>query len=164
MSPERLDRLRVVGLTALVTFLGTLGGVAAVVAVVSRQPPPTPRLAPPKTITVTLYPIPGMDGLRGCLPTEIPAGEFDRLMRLVTPDVYDRHRANDWISPLVAEVVITHEGQQDTRLLVRWTGKNPAATSVDGYHYFYGSPHEDVHDGAIQLVSLVARLAQVMPR
>ena len=157
MSPERLGRLRVAGVTALVTFVVTLAGAGVVATVVSRQPPPTPRLAPPKTITVTLYPIPDIDP-SGCPPTAIPAGEFDHVMRLITPDKYYEGGVNDWITPLIAEVVITHEGQADTRLLVRWAGKNPATISVDGRHYFYGRPHEEVHDGGMQLVALVRRL------
>ena len=163
MPPEQLSRWRVVGVTALVTVVATLIGVAIVTTIVIRQPPPTPPLAPPKTITVTLYPIPNM-GLRGCPPTEIPASEIDRVVRLVTPDKYYEGGVNDWITPLIAEVVFTHEGQPDTRLLVRWAGKNPATISVDGRNYFYGKPHEEVHDGGMQLIGLVQRLNEAKSR
>ncbi len=163
MSPERLRSWRVVGVTALVTFVVTLVGAAMVGTVVNRQSPATPQLAPPKTITVTLYPNSGL-GLNGSGPTEIPAGEFGRVMRLVTPDRYYEGGVNDWIIPLIAEVVITHEDQPDSQLLVRWAGKNPATISVDGRHYYYGVPHEDIHDGGMQLVALVRRLAEAKTR
>ncbi len=163
MSPERPRLWYVVGLTAFVTFLVTLAGLAAVAAVQRGIPPPTPRLAPPKTITVTLYPLPGMD-LAGSSPTTIPAEEFDRVMRLVTPDQYYGQTVNDWITPLIAEVVITHEDQPETRLLVRWAGKNPATISIDGDHYFYGVPHEGIQDGGMQLVVLVRRLIEAKSR
>jgi hypothetical protein len=92
--------------------------------------------------------------------TEIPATDLDFAMRLLTPDKYYEGGVNDWITPLIAEVVITHEGQADTRLLVRWAGKNPAIVSVDGRNYFYGRPDEDIHDGGTQLLRLVHRLAE----
>jgi hypothetical protein len=160
MPVERSDRLRVIGITAVVTCVATLAVAATVVTVVSRRPPPTPQLAPPKAITVTLYPVDGVSTERRG-PTEIPAGDFGQVMRLVTPGKFYEGGVNDKVIPLIAEVVITHEGQPDTRLLVRWTGKNPAAISVDGHNYFYGVSHPDIHDGAMQLFALVERLAKV---
>lgn len=153
MPPERSNRLRVIVLTALVTSVGTLAVAATVLTVVSRRLPPTPQLAPPKTITVTLYPVSGWN-FKGCPRTDIPATEYDNVSGGV----------HDWIDPLIAEVVITHEGQPDTRLLVRWAGKNPAMISVDGRHYFYGVPHEGIHDGGMQLVALVRGLAEAKTR
>ncbi len=163
MPPERQSRLRLVGVTAFVSFIATLAGVAAVATVVSRQPPPTPQLARAKSISVTLYPMRDFN-FPGCPRTEVPVGDIEHVMRLVTPDVYYSGGVSDWITPLIAEVIITHEGQKDTHLLVRWAGKNPATISVDGRHYFYGTTHEDIGDGGIQLVALVRRLAEVKPR
>ncbi len=159
MSPERQGRRLTIVVTALITCVVTLVGTAVVATVVSRQQPPTPRLEPPKTVTVTLYPVPGMN-LKGSPPTEIPAGEFDHVMRLVTPDKYLEGGVNDLIHRLIAEVVITHEDGHNTWVLVRWTGKNPPAVSVDGRHYFYARPYDDVYDGGMQLVTLVRRLAE----
>jgi hypothetical protein len=158
MSPERLGRLRLIGVTALITFVVTLAGAGAILTVVSRQPPPTPRLPPPKSITVTLYPAIGLSSAGP--PTEIPAGEIDHVMRLVTPDKYVEGGVNDWLWPLIAEVVIAHEGQPATCLFVRWAGEKPAAVSADGRNYFYARPHEEIYDGGRQLITLVQRLAE----
>jgi hypothetical protein len=158
MSPERQGRLRAIALTALVTCGATLAAVYAF-AIVSRRPPPTPQLAPPKTITVTLYPCNNWS-MPGCPPTQIPAGDFEQVMRLLTPGQYYEGGINDWITPLIAEVVIAHEGQPETRLLVRWSGKNPALLSVDGKHYFYGQLHDGIYDGGLQLAALAQKLAE----
>jgi hypothetical protein len=157
MPPERLDRLRVIVVTALVTCVVTLVSTAVVATVVNRLPPPTPQLAPPKTITVTLYPLNGLS--KAYPPTEIPPGDVDQVMRLVTPDIYYEGGVHDWITPLIAEVVITHEGQPDTHLLVRWAGANPAMISVDGRNYFYGVPHKGIKDGGAKLVGIVQEIA-----
>src|SRR5690242_2555533 len=117
MPPERLGRLRVIVVTALVTCVVTLVSTAVVATVVNRLPPPTPRLAPPKTITVTLHPV-NVWKLKACPPTEIPPGDVEEVMRLVTPGQYFEGAPNDLFFPLIAEVVITHEGQPDTHLLV----------------------------------------------
>ena len=163
MSTERLGRVRLIVVTALVTSVATLAVAATVLTWVSRRPPPTPRLAPPKTITVTLYPVSEW-GRKGFPHAEIPATDFDNVIRLVTPDKYVSGGVHDRIDPLIAEVVIAHDGHPDTRLLVRWAGKNPAMISVDGRHYFYGVPHEGIHDGGMQLVALVERLVEAKTR
>ena len=95
--------------------------------------------------------------------TEIPPGEIDYVFRLLTPDKYYGRSVNDWITPLIAEVVITHENHPDTRLLVRWGGKNPAMISVDGRNYFYGRQYEDIFDGGTQLVRVLDELAAAKP-
>jgi hypothetical protein len=141
----------------------TLAGAAALWEVMSREPPPTPQLSPPKTISVMLYPLSSWNS-PGHPMTEIPAGDVDFVWRLLTPDKYYEGGVNDWVTPLIAEAVITHEGQPDTRLLVRWAGKNPAIISVDGRNYFYGRPDADVHDGGVQLVRIVQRLTEAKPR
>ena len=163
MSLEHLSKLRVIAVTALVTFALTLTGAVALFSRVSRQAPPTPTIAPPKTITVTLYPASGL-ALTGSPPTEIPARDFEYLMRLVTPDQYYGGGVSDWVTPLIAEVVITHEGRPDTQLLIREAGVNPALISLDGQNYFYGASYDDVGDGAVQVIRLVRRLGDAKPR
>ena len=162
MPSERPGLLEVIAATAFVTCVATIAGLCTVVSVVNRIPPPTPQLDPPKTITVTLYPMRGAYP-EGTPPIEIPPADLDNVMRLVTPDSYYEGGTHDRISPLIAEVVITHEARPETLLHVRDGGKNPALISADG-HYFYGKPHDDVYDGAIQLVALVRRLAEAKPR
>jgi hypothetical protein len=156
MNSDRGLCLRFIVVTATITAFGTLGVVYAVFAIQSRQIPPTPTIPPPKSIKITVYPSEFSTGISA---TMIPESEFDYAMRLLTPKQYFGPSINDWITPLVASVVITHDGQPDTQLLVRWTGKNPAAVSADGQHYFYGEPHQDVYDGASMLINLVRKYA-----
>jgi hypothetical protein len=163
MSPERKSRLRLIGATAVVTFLLTIAVVYATAWADHRSGPPAPTLAAPKTITITLYPLPGWDS-EGSAPVAIPASEFDRVMRLITPGPhYCSGGVHDWTLPLSAVVVITHEGLPDTSLLVRWSGKNPALISADGSHYFYGEPREGIHDGAMQLRAFVREVGKAKP-
>jgi hypothetical protein len=97
-------------------------------------------------------------------PTKIPARELDYAFRLVTPDKYYGSDVRDNITPLMAQVIITHEGAPDTRLLIRDSGHNPVLISVDGRDYFYGRADDDIHHGAVQLIRLVRQLNEAEPR
>jgi len=58
---------------------------------------------------------------------------------------------------MIAMIVITHESQPPTTILVRNSGHNPALVSVDGRNYFYAELHDDAPDGALQLYRVVQR-------
>ena len=90
----------------------------------------------------------------------MPAAEFEQVMKLVTPDQYVEGGLNEFITPLIAEVVIRHEGQRETHLLIREAGNNPAMISADGRHYYYSVPFGDIGDGAMKLARLVTKLAE----
>ena len=154
MTTEGWGRLRVILLTALATVVATLAGVFAVIVVVNRQEPPTPQLAPPKSITVIIFPS-DLFGWEQYPPTVIPAGEHDSVLRLITPDQYFG-QVHDMAHSVVAKVVVAHDDGPDTTILVRWTGKNPAAVTVDGRNYFYAE--SGPYDGAMRLIQLVHRL------
>jgi hypothetical protein len=93
-------------------------------------------------------------------PTEIPASDMEVVTRLLTPERYYEGGMNDHITPPIALVEVTHSDQSKSHLYVRWSGKNPALVSLDGRNYFYATNHPDVHDGAVQLVALVRRVAE----
>src|SRR5262249_12734947 len=97
-------------------------------------------------------------------PTEIPAGELDYAVRLITPQTYIDGGVRDQIDPLVALVILNHDDGSDTVLFVREMGHNPAAASGDGRNYFYARADEDIHAGAIQLIQLVTKLVEKQPR
>jgi hypothetical protein len=86
--------------------------------------------------------------------TEIPADKFEYALRLLTPEENEPN-INDVITPLIAEVILTHDGPVNTRILVRDSGKSPALVTLDGRHYFYARSDEDTQAGAIQLIRLV---------
>lgn len=158
MPPERMARVRLIGLTAAITFCITLALIYGLFKLTTR-PPQAPALDPPKAITVTLHPCDQV-GITGSGPIEVPAAEFEQVMKLVTPGQYVEGGLNEFICPLIAEVVIRHEGQRETYLLIRDAGNNPAMISADGRHYYYGVPYEGVGDGAMKLAGLVRRLAE----
>jgi hypothetical protein len=97
-------------------------------------------------------------------PTKIPANKLDYAWRLLTPDKYYEGGVSDWIHPLMAEVTLTDERGAETRLLIPWSGKNPALISADGRHYFYGRLDDDILDGGTQLLQLVVQLTEAEPR
>jgi hypothetical protein len=152
-SAGRLRKVGIIAVTVIVTCLVTVSITLVLVSVVSQQPPATPRFPPPKAMTVILYPAPEWNRTSSP-PANIPAEKLDYAWRLVTPDTYYRGGVNDWITPLMGEVILTHEDGSSTRLLVRWSGHNPALISVDGRHYFYGRADKDIHDGGVQLIRL----------
>jgi len=79
-------------------------------------------------------------------------------MQLVTPVGYLRGGINEFVYPIVAEVVIEHESGKDTNMLVRSCGKNPAIVTVDGHEYFSATRDEEYSDGSMALVGLVRRI------
>lgn len=97
------SRWRVIAATAVVTFLVTTWGTLALIRWRSESAPPAPELAPPRQITVTLFPMPPWDP-EGSVRTEIPPAEFDPVMRLVAPHHYygtpyiheSSHRSPRW--------------------------------------------------------------------
>jgi hypothetical protein len=156
-APKPATRFRLIGGTALITFILTFPISWVVLLVVGNQGQPTPQLGAPKKITITLHPLPEW-GLQGSLPTDIPKSEFDHVMRLVTPVGYLRGGVNELVYPIVAQVEMVHENGKDTHMLVRSCGKNPAIVTVDGKAYFWATPDEEYSDGSMALVSLVRRI------
>ena len=61
-SPNRSSRLKVIVVTALISFFVTLGGTWVIFLIESRREPPTPRLEPPRRIQSSCT--------RGVLPGE----------------------------------------------------------------------------------------------
>jgi hypothetical protein len=122
-----------------------------------RLPPEPPFVPRPESITVILHPWDGIEPLTNkaiSIPTEIQEEVFRRLVPETYFGIVDEH-----ITPIVAEAVITHAYEKQTRILVRHGGKNPAVVSVDGVNYFYAKNESDVHAGATELFGLVEEVA-----
>lgn len=126
-------------------------------ACATRMPPPTPTLRPPTAIRITLYP---WLGRTDCRPVDIPPERLDLAFRLLTPDQFFGHPVYDFVTPIVAEAVLTHEDGTRTSVMVRDHGHNPAVVSLDGWNYFYARNDPDVHAGAIELIRLVNEVAR----
>jgi len=122
-----------------------------------NTPRPTPILAQPKSITVFLHPWGGYEAVT-TKAVRIPIERQDEIYRRLVPDTFYGN-IYEHVSPLVAEVVIEHLDQTETRVLVREGGHNPAIVSVDGVNYFYAKNEPDVHAGAIELIRIAAEIA-----
>src|SRR4051812_30754135 len=111
--------------TALVAVVVLLAGAGC------SQKPQAPELRPASRIVVTLPGIP--DLIVPAIPTttEIPASDMEIVTRLITPERYYEGGVNDHITPPIAVVVLTHSDQSESRLFIRWSGKNPALVSLD---------------------------------
>lgn len=130
------------------------------VFVATTRHPPTPVLRPPTAIRVTLYPWQGIGGI-DCEPVDIPPDKLELAFRLLTPETYFKDGAHEFITPIVAEAVVTHADGKETSLLVRDHGKNPAVVTMDGRAYFYARNDPDVYAGASQFVRLVREVAHM---
>jgi hypothetical protein len=138
----------------LIGFVLGAAVMCGVFVATTRRHPPTPVLRPPTAIKVTLYPWHGIGGIDGA-PVDIPPDKLDLVFRLLTPATFFEGGVHEFITPVVAEAVITHADGKETAVLVRDHGKNPAVVTVDGRHYFYARNDLDVHAGAVQLIRLV---------
>jgi len=138
----------------LIGFL--LGGAVmfGLFLVAINQPPPTPKLRPPTSIKVTLYPWEGM-GPIDSEPVEIPPDKLDLTFRLITPESYYRYGILDSLMPAIGHAVVTHADGKETFVLIRDFGHNPALVTVNGRHYFVARNDPDVHAGATQIFGLV---------
>ncbi|MGE3806866.1 MAG: hypothetical protein AB7K24_19540 [Gemmataceae bacterium] len=136
-----------------------LGGIAmaCLVAYSVHRAPAAPELRPAKAIKVTLYPWEFMGGVDG-KPVEIPPEKLDQVYRRLTPDTYYEGGVCDFITPIVAKAVITHDDGTETSVLVRDGGHNPAVVSLDGRNYFYARSDPDVYAGAYELFQVVGAL------
>ena len=131
-----------------------------------RLPPKTPVLRPPTAITVTLHPWEGVGKIH-CEPVDIPPEMLDLVLVYLTPYQYFEGEVNDFITKIVAEVVLTHENGTQTFVMVRDHGRhNPPVVSVDGKRYFYVQGGPGV--GARELIRWVSiaqtKNAQQLPK
>lgn len=146
----------------LMLLLGFAVGAAFMTSVFvasTHRSPVVPVLKQPNAIKVTLHPWQGF-GESECSPVEIPPGELDSVYRLIAPEKYFEGGVNDFISPIIAEAVITHADAQETTLLIRDFGHNPALVTVDGRSYFFARNDPDILAGANQLIRLVNSIKQ----
>lgn len=142
----------------LVGFVAGAAVMCGVFVYTTRRAPATPELRPPTAIKVTLHPWQGVGGFDG-EPVDIPPDRLDLAFRLLTPETHFEGGVHEFITPVVAEAVVTHADGKETFVLVRDHGKNPAVVTVDGRTYFYARNDSDVHAGATQLIRLVREVA-----
>lgn len=147
----------------VIAFLLGAGTMYAVAVVVLQWSPPTPQLRPATAIRMTPHPWEGI-AVNGCQPIEIPPAKFDFVIRLLTPGKYYGDTIFDHITPIVAEVDLTHADGEHTFVTVRDGGHNPAMVSLDGRNYFYGRSDPEILAGGTQLIQLLGEVAGARSR
>jgi hypothetical protein len=125
----------------------------------TETPPAIPQLKHPTGITITLHPWEASRSM-DCRPVDIPPNKRELVIKLLTPGQYFGSEVHDFITPIVAEAVITHDDGTRTFVMVRDHGHNPAVVSVDGRNYFYARDYPGVPGGTLQLIHLVNDLVQ----
>jgi len=97
------------------------------------------NISPIVRITAELYPVPKL-GILGIELVDVPESELSKFASLVTPNKPSIQEQGIWSKPdtycQVANVIVEHQDGTRSNLIVRWTGKNPAAISLDGSKYF----------------------------
>lgn len=93
--------------------------------------------SPVTRIMAKLLPIPKQD-IPGIESVAVPESELQNFASLVRPTKPCILNVSPVTHYEVAEVIVEHEDGSTSRLTVRWTGKNPAAISLDGSKHFDG--------------------------
>ncbi len=135
-------------MTRLLLLLVSVAGVSGC----SRQPP-TPKLPPIAKISAKVHAVPEL-GFSAIDHVEVPQEHISEFATLITPTTPCVQTIDRTMRYHVADVVVQHEDGSTTKLVVRWTGHNPAAISLDDSHYFYGGS-DDFPDGATRIIRLL---------
>ena len=118
----------------------------------NRQPA-TPILRPISKISARVYAVPEL-GLSAINSVDVPEAQVSIFARLITPTEPCVQAIRREMHFHVADVFVQHKDGSTTTLLVRWTGHNPAAISLDDRDYFYGGS-DLFPDGATRILRLL---------
>lgn len=112
-----------------------------------------PMLGSITKISATLHDVPDMS-LTGIPNVNVPVDQIGLFTKLITPTSPCQQEIRPDHSYHVADVRIVHPDGSKTELIVRYTGFNPAAISLDGKKYYYGGV-DAAPDGAMRIVRLL---------
>ena len=124
----------------------------------SRQPEPPPKLRPIAGISARIHAVPEWSN-PPIDSVEVPQEEVPAFAVLITPTEPCVQTIDPKMHYHVADVVVRHPDGSTTSLIVRWTGHNPAAVSLDGREYYYGGS-DNFPDGATRIVRLLYQYHQ----
>lgn len=114
--------------------------------------PPVPVLRPISKISATLHDVPNL-GVAGIPSIDIPSSELSNFANLVTPQSPCKQKI-DKMDYHIADIFVQHTDGTSTKLMVRWTGHNPAAISLNDEFFFYGGMDE-FPDGGTRIIRLL---------
>jgi hypothetical protein len=118
-----------------------------------HRDPAIPKLRPIANISARVYAVPEL-GISAINSVEVPEAQLSAFARLITPTEPCVQTIRREMHYHVADVFVQHIDGTTTKLLVRWTGHNPAAISLDDRNYYYGGTDE-FPDGATRIVRLL---------
>lgn len=115
--------------------------------------PSIPALRPIAKISATVLAVPDL-GVSAIDYVDVPDAELTSFAKLITPTELCRQNIKDSMNYRIAEVTVLHSDGTETVLIVRWTGANPAAISIDDRTFYYGGS-DAFRDGATRIVRLL---------
>jgi hypothetical protein len=127
--------------------------ISAVLLTGCYRQPPTPTLRPIAKITARVYAVPDL-GFSAIDFVEVPQEHLPAFANLITPIEPCIQTIDPSMHYHVADVFIEHQDGSTTTLVVRWTGHNPAALSLDDRNYYYGGS-DAFPDGATRIIRLL---------
>jgi hypothetical protein len=113
----------------------------------------TPALRPITKISGKVYSVPEL-GISAIDSVEVPQEQVSAFAVLITPTKPCAQDIDPQMNYHVADVYVQHQDRRTTTLIVRWTGHNPAALSLDDCNYYYGGS-DDFPDGARRIIRLL---------
>ncbi len=114
---------------------------------------PVPKLSPISKISAKVYSVPELQ-LSPIDCVDIPNDQIKLFSALVIPSRKCEQQIKKEMHYHVADIYIQHEGVAKTTLLVRWTGQNPAAITLDDKNYYYGGT-DDYADTTVRILRLL---------
>lgn len=115
--------------------------------------PSMPSLRPISSISAQVRAVPEL-GIVSIDQVDVPTEHIATFAHLVTPTKLCAEEIRSSANYHVADVTIRHSDGTETTLIVRWTGANPAAISLDDRTFYYGGS-DAFPDGATRIVRLL---------
>jgi hypothetical protein len=109
-----------------------------------------PTFEPVSMISAKIYSVPEL-GITPVDIVEVPKDQIPSFLKLITPTKLYNNQIKKEMHYHVADVCLHHTDGKVTTLIVRWTGHNPAAISLDDRVYFWGGT-DGFPDGAFRII------------
>jgi len=113
-----------------------------------------PTFGPISKISARIYAVPEL-GITPVNNVEVPNEQKSLFLILITPTKLCDTQIKKELNYHVADVYIHHNDGTMTTLIIRWTGHNPAAVSLDDCVYFWGGM-DGFPDGALNIYRLLS--------
>jgi hypothetical protein len=115
--------------------------------------PLIPTLRPIARISAKVLAVPDL-GTSAIDHIDVPDAELTSFAKLITPTKPCVQNISTSTNYRIADVTVLHTDGTETVLIVRWTGANPAAISLDERTFYYGGS-DAFPDGATRISRLL---------